>query len=436
MPHVEFQERVWLPWSQPIIRGIRDAVGIDAVVLRYTAVAVDERAAEPHLRAVSVMEALDPAAKVPSDARWIGHQDLLDLPLAQPDQRALLAECLRELQNGVVPPLRPAWARRGWVGRAAAWIETELERAGSAAVAPIEQLKTWSISCVLRVPTTTGDVYFKATSVPSDDQARLPLLFANEPAFTRALAARFPTRVPTPLAVDHEQRWLLLRDFGTPLGYGAPIDEWEHAIASFGALQVASVPEVDALLAGGCLDRRLDRLPVQLDAFCAAPDALAVLDAAEASRFRAAAPRLRALCDELASYGLPPALTHGDLHPANIVVRDGGYVFVGWTDGCIAHAGFDLATYWEAVDEVFSNAAEAKERLRAAYLAPWTRYLPMARLLEASRLTDALGALHLAISYGQFAVNLEPDNRHEMTPGIVHFVQATLQALARLDESR
>jgi hypothetical protein len=435
LPRVELAERVWLPPSQPIIQGMRDAVGVDAVVLRYVTVAVDDPAVERLRRAIYVMEAREPT-NAPRDARWIDQPDILNLPLAQPDQRALLAECLREFGHGAVPALRPGWARRGWLARAAAWIETELERAGCEAVGPIEQLKAWGISCVLRVPTASGDVYFKATPLPGDDPARLPLLFANEPALTRALAARFPAHVPTPLAIDRNEHWLLLRDFGTPLDYGAPIDDWERVLAAFAAIQVLSVPHVDGLLADGALDRRLDRLPAQLDAVRADPDALAALDPADAEPFRAAAPRLRAICAELADYGLPPALMHGDLHLGNVVAREDGSLFFDWTDGCIGHPGFDLVTIWEGVDEAFPDADAARERLRAAYLTPWMRHPPMADLLEASRLTDVLGALHLTISYAHIVANLEPEDRVEMTAGLAYFARATLRALDRFDGRR
>src|SRR5829696_6654727 len=79
LPYVEFPERVWFPPSQPIIPRMRDAVGVDAVVLGYVIVAAAEPAAESHRRADYVMEAHDPAAPLPSDSRWIGQQDILDL---------------------------------------------------------------------------------------------------------------------------------------------------------------------------------------------------------------------------------------------------------------------------------------------------------------------------------------------------------------------
>jgi len=70
-------------------------------------------------------------------------------------------------ETGIEAP----WRRTGWFEEAARWIATELEARGRKLTGAVEQLRTWSISTVLRAPTATGDVYFKA----------VPPLFAAEP---------------------------------------------------------------------------------------------------------------------------------------------------------------------------------------------------------------------------------------------------------------
>src|SRR5437763_5620823 len=69
----------------------------------------------------------------------------------------------------------------------------------------IEQLvsKTWA--AVLRVPTTTGNLYFKA---PAE-------AFAFEPALTETLNRLIPTSVPPVLVID--RHWMLMKDGGMAL---------------------------------------------------------------------------------------------------------------------------------------------------------------------------------------------------------------------------
>src|SRR5436190_13079864 len=99
------------------------------------------------------------------------------------------------------------WMRPDWLKQASAWMSAELERYGLAAIGPIEQPHVRPWSTVLRVPTQTGVLYFKATA---------PML-AHEPALTQALARWRPDCMPQVLSVDLSRGWMLLRDSGESL---------------------------------------------------------------------------------------------------------------------------------------------------------------------------------------------------------------------------
>ena len=120
-----------------------------------------------------------------------------------------------------LPQQRPPWAREGtgWFGDAVAWIDSALERAGIARTGPIEEIRSWSISCVLRAPTDAGDVFFKSA-------ARLPL-FVDEPALTLRLTEWWPQESPEVIATEPDRCWLLMRDFGPSVrtNLGDPLDE-------------------------------------------------------------------------------------------------------------------------------------------------------------------------------------------------------------------
>src|SRR5262245_36254902 len=105
-------------------------------------------------------------------------------------------------QNNRLP-----WTRPGWFEQASAWIGAELGRQGLVASGSIEQPHVRPWSTVLRVPTSAGVLYFKATA---------PML-AHEPALTQALARWRPDCMPEVVAADLNLGWMLLRDSGESL---------------------------------------------------------------------------------------------------------------------------------------------------------------------------------------------------------------------------
>jgi hypothetical protein len=120
-------------------------------------------------------------------------------PLAISQQRSWLRMWAEEAQHGTPPQRRP-WARPEWFAPMEQWIADQLQHVGLARNGPVAQVRTWERSCVLRVSTTSGDVYTKA----------VPAMFAHEPRFARVLAALQPAHVLAPLqyAVTHHQRIL------------------------------------------------------------------------------------------------------------------------------------------------------------------------------------------------------------------------------------
>jgi hypothetical protein len=353
----------------------------------------------------------------PAGTCWIDRTALAAGPLAHPEQGPVLAAWLAELESGIVPPARSPWARPGWWPAINAWVATVLAAQGRPLLGPLEQRKVWGISCLLRGETGAGAVYFKGCPT-------LPL-FTNEAALTAELAARYPAHVPTPLAVDEVHRWMLLADFGGPLLDAAPPAAWEATVDAYAALQQASLDQIDALLAAGCLDRRLDRLAAAVPALPAGVRTYNLsLDAAQLGAFAALLPRLEAACAELAGAGIPPALVHGDLHDGNIAVVDGQPLFFDWSDACIAHPFFDLATLIGSED--FGAAPVDPEHLRDRYLQHWTAYASLPDLRRIADLATQLGNLHQVVSYIAIVSNLEPMVRWENAEGIDYFVTRLL----------
>ncbi|HMN30441.1 MAG TPA: phosphotransferase, partial [Caldilineaceae bacterium] len=244
---------------------------------------------------------------------------------------------------------------------------------------------------------------------------------------TQALAGLFPGALPTPIALEPGQDWMLLADFGPEVGWGAPVETREAVLRSFARLQIASAGRVDELLALGCVDRRLTRLADQIDPLFHDAEMVDYLDEEQQRRLPATADRLKVLCDCLAHYRVPATLMHGDMHMSNVARRADDFLFFDWSDACITHPFLDM------IEILHEREQEAQMRLCDSYLAQWTDYDPMERLLEMWKMAYPLCALHQAVSYQAILANTEDACKTELAWAIPHWFSKILTAL---DEER
>ncbi|HET8787710.1 MAG TPA: hypothetical protein VFO47_03060, partial [Actinomycetes bacterium] len=141
---------------------------------------------------------------------------------------------------GVAGPAPQPWAEPGWAAQAGAWLAAEMERLGRPVTGPLREVRSWELACVLRAPTTAGDVYLKANA-PSP-------AFVDEGVVMATLARLFGDLVPAPLAVEAERGWLVLDDFGEELGWEVPDEVVEEVARTFARLQVEATAHVGLLL--------------------------------------------------------------------------------------------------------------------------------------------------------------------------------------------
>jgi hypothetical protein len=429
LPSFQFSERLRFGNVAPVVHELRRTLNLEVTVLRWADVHYTHEETHAQVDIIVTAESNIAAWVVPGGAQWIGQEDLNGLQFTLPQQREVIDTCLLEKETRSVPALRAAWERSGWFAHAASWIRGQLAQLDYTVVAPVEQIRIWGISCILRVLTTVGAVYFKVSPFPAvDDHRMFPFLFANEAALTRALAVLYPGHIPRPLAVDPTLGWMLLEDFGQPLREYPVRAMWEDALQAFSRMQVDSTRQVETLLASGCLDRRLDKLSGQIDSLLNDTQALVSLDKTEVEQLRAYAPLLKTMCNQLASYNVPPALVHGDLHPGNVALHQGSPTFFDWTDGCVSHPFFDAITFWGEVD-IMEDEPVARARLRDVYLAQWMDFEPMERLLEATALAEVLGALHQVVSYRHILANMEPPWRSGIGVGVAFWARILLKAM-------
>ena len=230
------------------------------------------------------------------------------------------------------------WRSGAFLHAALAWADAGLARAGRhrSGGPSWSRVRPWGT--VLALPLVDGDtVWFKATPEGS-----------AEPILHQTLDAEIPEYVAPVLAADLSRGWLLLDDAGESLGHGAEAEgappcgdpRFLRAMSTYAGLQEQLRHRVDELVAHGLPDARPHALPGVFDQLLAslgrrARDARD--DDATALLLRIAA--VRGLVVDLAAGCTARAgsVDHNDLHPWNVLVRDGQTVFLDWGDAMAAH---------------------------------------------------------------------------------------------------
>lgn len=321
------------------------------------------------------------------------------MQFAFPEQQRMLASWFAKNEELSSSSLKTPWSQRGWLKSACEWIQAQLTEHGLTATTPIEQLRAWERSALLRVGTDRGDIYFKA----------IPQIFAHELSLNRLLATVAPQSSPTLLAVDVERRWMFMQDFGgMPLLQDDLPAHWEQVMQQFAHLQIKLSSHMRDLLTAGCPYRPLELLASQIEPMIAVLPTLTSnqrgdLTAEDILQLKASVPQLIALCHELAQYNIPYSLEHGDLWATNIIVTDSNFIFFDWSDSSIAHPFFSFTLIWEYLHAMPPDVKLARKAIVDAYLRPWMihGYASLEELQRAFTLAMCLAPLHYAATYYQ-----------------------------------
>ena len=286
---------------------------------------------------------------------WAPPTTLSWLPLGEADPARLVppslapyAEKWLAIAGGApIPERRPPWARPGWLAEASTWIEESSTECGLRQTMPLEVVKQWPLSSVLRCETDGGCVYFKAVFS----------LFRHEPALTWELAKNHPSVVSEMLAVDETRGWMLMRELSGSLLGDQSAHTWAGALRAAAEVQRAWAARTEELFELGAHDRRLAMLGAEIGS---------AFEAAEISAVGRAIAELGRRCEELNEGLLPHTLVHGDLHPWNVMVDGDELRIFDWSDACVSHPLFDLPTFLQpAGDEA------AREAVLNTYLGAW-----------------------------------------------------------------
>jgi hypothetical protein len=306
------------------------------------------------------------------------------------------------------------WENPDWLQQASEWIHVETDRQGLHLIGPIEQPHVYPWSTVLRMPTTNGTVFFKATAPETIFEAGL----------THKLAGLRPDCLPELIAVDTTRGWLLMRDGGEPLRAAIrptrDLTPWNPVISLYAELQVELAHHVEEFIALGVPDCRLAALPA-IYANLLADEASLLIDqpkgltSAEVTALQALTPRFKQICAELATCGVPASLNQGDFHDGNTLLRNGRITFFDWGDANVTHPFVSLRTCFVSIEialelDDYSFTPEMAALLDR-YLVPWQAFASKEKLLSAYRYSKPVAAIVKAFSWHQTIAHLPPDFR-------------------------
>ncbi|MFF3919261.1 phosphotransferase family protein [Streptomyces sp. NPDC001852] len=326
-------------------------------------------------------------------------------------------------------PLARPWRLPDWRRRAVAVIDARLAAAGLRRTGPVEDVKRWELSAVLRCPTSGGAVFYKQ-SLPS---------LAHEGRVLALLADRHPGLVPEVLAPGPPREGWCTREVPLRPGTELPDDERGRALAVLGTVQRDWLGRTAELTVAGCWVRTpralagLVALGGRSDLFgpdSGLPDALS---APESARLAAACARLPELCAALVAAPPGESLVHGDLHPGNwgVTPATGRTVFLDWAEASVGHPFLDVAA-------ALRSCPDAGVRARALdrYFASWSPLMSAAECREVWRLAEPVAAFNQLVTYTHFIDTAEPHERPGWAPRLLGWARGLLRTTDTAGRSR
>jgi Phosphotransferase enzyme family len=349
---------VELPWWQEVesvVRGAQVHHAIDVTILRL----LDTERERPHGGEVSYLAEV--ARPVPAQA-WQGR----------------LAS----------HPLRHTYATPGGPAADLAWVRSVLDRCGLVQAGAPEQVRSWNLSSVWRIPLVDQTAWLKA----------VPPFFAHEGEVIEALADW-----PVPRLLGHEGGRMLLAEIPGEDMYEAELPELLAMVTLLVRIQAAWFGRADQLLRMELPDWREAGLTAAIaDVVRRTSGELASADRAVLDRFVSELPARFAA---LQACGLPDTLAHGDFHPGNFRGTEGQLTLLDWGDSCIGHPMLDQPAFLDRVPP------EHRDMIAAYWCSEWSSAVPGSDPARAATLLAPIAAARQAVVYRRFLDNIEPSEQ-------------------------
>jgi hypothetical protein len=347
----------WWPDAWPIVEAARELHGIDVVVLRM--LRADGDAPAGGTIAYLAQIAAPAAGSIAAVRPW---------PLPLDDH-----------------PLRMPWARLGGPAADLAWADALLAEHGLVRTAPAEQIKTWNLSSLWRLPIKGGTLWLK----------HVPPIFGHEATIIERLGGR---SVPALIGADGPR--MVMREIRGEDMHDAGLPVLSRGLSILIGLQREWIERVDELLALGLPDWRAPVLTALIaDVVERTSAELSADDRATLGEFVGGLPQR---FDRVAECGIPDTIVHGDFGPGNLRGDDRSLVVLDWGDSGVGNPLLDQPAMFDRAP------IEAVEPLRNQWIAEWEAAVPGSDPRRAAQLLAPVAAARQAVIYRKFLDNIEP----------------------------
>ena len=249
----------------------------------------------------------------------------------------------------------------------------------------------------------------------------LPWQFAHELPVSDWLSGRFPKWVAQVVAVNLDQRFMLVADAGPTLRdqfeQGAKADVWLEQLGHYSRIQIESASE-NTLTKTGLPDRSVEQLPKLVMPL--AKLALTVKtedpeDEFNDEHFETLTQALTHWTEwsrPLSNGVIPNAISHGDLHDGNLA-----RVIFDWGDASWTHPFTSLRTTLDNIKNRFKLTDSQLDVYLQAYLQPWKDHLKgkisADEIAEQVTLAQTVAPLVSLLSWYHAIQNTEDPRTHE-----------------------
>ena len=309
------------------------------------------------------------------------------------------------------------WRDPAWQKEAHEWIHAQARHQSIEINGEIEQPHVYPWSTVLRAPTNEGVLFFKATAADT----------VYESALTEKLAGWFPDCMPELIAVDAKHGWMLMRNGGEALRASIrptqDVTPWRPVIVRYAEVQIGLAEHVTELLSLRIPDHRLTVLPALYTQLLEDEESLMIdqekgLTSAEWGQLKSMTARFGQICTELAGFGIPESINHGDFHDGNVLLKDGRITFFDWGDASVTHPFVTLRTFFVSMEialkmDDYAPPTPEMNALLNRYLEQWERFADKNRLLTAYHLSRPVASIAKALAWHQGITRMEGPLRQE-----------------------